>query len=192
MNWKQARHIEEGKYLIWNPTASPLVTFVCALMLVRSVLPLLHRAAGATKESNLAGSTGMNHFISQSWEPSLRRKATLPGLFFLKETSLSFLTLHPIVSKTVTAPWTPRWRKNPRVGPGDSERADGLTVRKMCLLDKDHSGLWLQRGFSPKTTEPAQDLRTLGIILVEILGFSQVHQGCLWKRCWKAIMTFSP
>lgn len=82
MNWKQARHIEEGKYLIWNPTASPLVTFVCALMLVRSVLPLLHRAAGATKESNLAGSTGMNHFISQSREPSLRWKANTAGFVF--------------------------------------------------------------------------------------------------------------
>lgn len=100
----------------------------------------------------------MNHLSPEAESQTSDRRQTLLSLFFSKG---NISVVSHFASKSIKNSYCAVLKKNPRVRPGDSERGDGLTVRKMCLLDKDHSGLWLQPGFSPKTTEPAQDLRAL-------------------------------
>lgn len=67
------------------------MTFVCAPMLAHSIPSPLHRPAGVTVKSKLAGSTGLNHFISPSCEPSLRRKANTAEFVF-SEGSVSIVS----------------------------------------------------------------------------------------------------
>lgn len=189
INWNQPYHIEEGKYLIWNGFTPRDLCF-CSLMLARSIPSFLHRATGATgvKPCMLL----MNHLSCVAESQASDGRQTLLSLFFSKG---NISVVSHFASKSIknsNGCLDAALKKNPWVRPEDSEWGDGLAVRKMCLLDKVHPVLWLHPGFSPKTTEAAQDLRALWIILVEILGFSLVHQSCLWKRCWKAIMTFSP
>lgn len=94
----------------------------------------------------------MNHLSPGAESQVFDRRQTLLSLFFSKG-NISLVSRFASKSiKNRHCSLDAALKKNPRLQPGESERGDTLTVRNMCLLDKDHSVLCLQPGFSPKKT----------------------------------------